>query len=52
MNSDSLYRLLMDSSWLFLSGWSVALVAVSVIAFRQEYRVRPEGLRSRSSVRS
>jgi hypothetical protein len=50
MNSDSLYRLLMDSSWFFLSGWSIALLAMSVIAFRQEYGVGAGCVRSRSSV--
>jgi len=36
MNSDSVYRLLINSTWLFLSGWMVLLIAVSLITFIPE----------------
>jgi len=35
MNIDSLYRYVMDSAVLFLSGWLVLLVGAFTLAFRK-----------------
>jgi len=36
MSSDFLYSCLMRSSWLFLGGWSLLLVAASFAAFHND----------------
>lgn len=37
MNVELLYRYLFESSWVFLGGWTVLLLAASVIAFRHDF---------------
>jgi hypothetical protein len=36
MDLDVLYRVLVDSMWLFLGGWVVAILAASFVVFRND----------------
>jgi hypothetical protein len=42
MSSDLLYGLPINSSWLFLGGWTALLIAASLIVFEREGRPQTE----------